>query len=977
MAMLYSLRFKPNWRPSLSPPWFDLTGTLDLASLPSISISAERGDVPLVASASDLTLTVSNAERLWDQMFDTLKIIGTLPPVAGETLRAPVPHFGEVQLCRKDVNVPLWQVVFVGFVDPKSPQFDRQARTCTFTAYAPGKLLEMGNAERVHRFHAFVPARPFVLPADGTRGAVQHPQPPGGDGTLDPDNSWWRLYNGATAPVIPLEAGDEVQVVRAVPAAAWVEGMETIPLVDTQFVVAQVIAGLDGHLYFQTTEASEDPAVDLSGFTASLELFNPWYHSRDWKALIDGSDGNANCLEAEVNAALASLDVPDVVDFVVGAAPSLPLLPAGTQLFAQPIYQPDVAPGCSGVSYARFSGTPFLAHQRFDAAGESPVTAKADILLPDSTAAPFNVFPLAATNVFAPGTIGGYVAGPDDGLPVQLLASAVNDQLAATDPPDYSTDDLPLAGQSLHAFNVNADGSALFFTSTHWCRAPSSYRSGTEPKNYYRIFVSGGLTNCDTEITQFETSDGGATWSIVDSTHVTQPATGPFFPYSFRSSRPSIKIFELAPGAFLYVWVNPFAMTAGITGGSFSYESATDDVSSATLMAELPFLVAEADDAPVLWSQAVNIPGVAVLFFSDRADSGGVDVYVYSAGPTWTLVTINDLTGLGIPGSLRGADWINAVVDPTRSPARLYVMVGKILYALHVSYAAGTLTIHVAQAVTIDQVNYDPAVEALSLSVRNYNAIAWLTGPVIQANAGEPDYTASTDALIVGSTGAVYIVSNVAANIVDVADFEGLSVAGALAKLILLRIYFVLTGADQDQVADPDLYVPVPTVSFYSRLETVARKGVLDITALTEAIVSGTWIQNYGSVQVQNSKRKIGPAISSTTLTNLDGDSFTINAPRNAASVALNLDIPFLTTLSFASLLANLFAQEFVVPRLAATLTIRDPYSQGLGYNIFPGLLVRYLLTPPDGLATEKELTGRALTIDYALDNGLVTLGVA
>src|SRR6185369_1137630 len=284
------------------------------------------------------------------------------------------------------------------------------------------------------------------------------------------------------------------------------------------------------------------------------------------------------------------------------------------------------------------------------------------------------------------------------------------------------------------------------------------------------------------------------------------------------------------------------------------------------------------------------------LFFADRADRTGVDCYYYAPGPTWTLATIVDNSGLGIPASLLGADWINAVADSSRSPKRLYVMAGKVLYALHVAFAAGTLTISAGQAIPIDQINFDVNVEAASVGpVKNPGAVAWLTCPVTQSNSGEPDYTDSSDSLIVGTTNAVYIVSNVAANIVDVADFTGLSVAAALAKLIVLRAYFMLTAADQDQVADPDLYTPVPTVSFYARLETALRKGVKDLTALTEHISSGISIQNYQSVQVGNSKLNVGPAYSATTLTNLDGVSFTINPPRNAPSVALSIDNPLLT----------------------------------------------------------------------------------
>src|SRR6185369_8580354 len=103
-----------------------------------------------------------------------------------------------------------------------------------------------------------------------------------------PDNSWWRLWKGNTSPALPLQAGDEFQVVRAIPAGSWVEGMQTVQIVNKTFTIAQVVV-LGDDLYFKTTEAADDPALVTFGYTAALELLNPWYRSRDWKALIDGS----------------------------------------------------------------------------------------------------------------------------------------------------------------------------------------------------------------------------------------------------------------------------------------------------------------------------------------------------------------------------------------------------------------------------------------------------------------------------------------------------------------------------------------------------------------------------------------------------------------------------------------------------------------------------------------------------------------
>lgn len=998
MPFLWSLGIKPNWAPSFSPAWMDITSTIDLQALSSITIASGRSEDALVATASDLSLTCSNAAGEFDSLFDASKILGgALPPVNGESLRVPVAHYGEILLCRRATHLPLWQVIGYAFVDPVSVKFDRQARTCTFTAYAPGKLLEVGNSEHVHRFWALVPARPFVVPVDPItgHGAVEHPAQPNGV-ALDTDGNpnatqddWWRIFGGADpfvyiagnpATVVPLLAGDQFQVVRAVVIGGWIEGMQTVQIVNKTFTVANVVT-VGADLFFQTTEVASDPALYTFGYTAAIELLDPWYRSRDWKALIDGSDGNPNCLKNVANAALAALDVSDTIAFYF--APSLPLLPATSQLFAQPIYQPDVVPGCAGVSYAHWGATPTLFHQRY-AGGASPVTGKPDILAADEAGT------AAAASTYSPGAFSGYTAGPDDTKSVRLLSSSINDQLDAAAPPDYQANDIPLAGQDLHQFKEPEIATGKLYDSTHWCRAPSSYRSGSEPKRYYRIYARGRyvggapMFRKGIEITEVTTPDTGATWTIVSNSRNFPASSYPddttATPTSSRSSRPSIKVFELDPTHFLYVWVDP------IKWESYCHESATDDVAAGTLIVAAPFIAGGANDSPILSSSAVHWPdgsasGVT-LFFSDRADRSGVDVYYYAPGPTWTLATVVDLSGLGLPKSLLGADWINAVADSSRSPVRLYVMVGKVLYAMHVSFAAGTLTISEAQAVPIDQVNYDLNIESVSEAMSNPNAIAWLTCPVTQAFAGEPDYSASSDALIVGTSNAVYIVSNTAANIVDIADFTGLSVAAALAKLVVIRDYLVLTAADQAFVADPDAYTPVPTVSFYARLETVKRlndrgEDILDLTALTESVNSGTWLQNYQSVQVQNSKLKVGPAFSSNTLTDLDGNTFTINASQNAASAALNIDNPFLTTVSFAQLLANLYAQEFVVPRLGANIVIRSPYAQGLGYTILPGLLVKYLLRPPDSINSRVEAVGRILTIDYGLDTALDTLGIA
>jgi hypothetical protein len=428
---------------------------------------------------------------------------------------------------------------------------------------------------------------------------------------------------------------------------------------------------------------------------------------------------------------------------------------------------------------------------------------------------------------------------------------------------------------------------------------------------------------------------------------------------------------------FLYCWTDPVKNLCQVKA------DASDTLAASSFFpGPTSFVTPNSIQAPIGSSGFVTegLLSNTVWFFCDRADGGGVDLYYWN-GSAMLAGTFADTSGKGWP-NLQGGDFINAITDTSGTRRMLYVMQGKVLYAISYQWdpSTGTLTSTDWQAIQIDQTNYDPIQEAQTAADGGIfpvtgSALAWLTGPVEQALPGEPDYTAASSSCIVATTNYIYIVSNAAVNIVDVANFEGLSVAAALSKMILVRGYQMLTEADQDMVADPSLYDPIPIVRFRQRL--VPFPAIVDLSRVTEQCTSGTWLENYQSVQVQNSKLGLGPIGSDATLTTLEGVTFTINTPRNAASAALTIDCPFISTISFGKLLANLYAQEFAVPRPDGDVVVQDPYSIGLSKVLKPCDWVKYLVRPPDGINSVLYQTGRVLTIGYALDTALATLKVA
>lgn len=965
MSVEYSLRVRPNWAPAYSPAWQEMDFDLDTTALPSMSIGAERADIPLTMVASDLSLTVSNSKNEWDAIFDTSKIVGALPPSAGAALRVPLPSLGEVLFCRKSELNNQWEVVFYGFINPISVRFGRSNKTCTFTAYSCAKLLENGNAERVNKVSKYAPAPPFVI-QNGSSFLV-HPVAPPGSGSVEADNTWWQL-NGIQD--IPFVSGDQFNAVRPIPV--WQENIPLDAISNDTYTIKTVVVSA-GSTFLQTVEA---PNLNIGFGSGLLELLTPWFRGKTWEALVQA-------LVAEVNQALmaAGVDTNIAADTF-----TLPLLPATDQLFAQLIDMADVDPTVNGVSYSLYGGTRRLIISTQLDTQHAKAEGKRDILGPVDlgpvTVGPFNPTPIA-----------GYIPGPENNLALRLLSANCD---LGIDAKDFDANDLNVqfSGQDIHSFSVSPGVPYINnqrFDSVKFCRSPSSYKTGATPKNYYRIYAHGRYINTKLsesikvgiEIARLTTPDSGATWTIQSAGNalVTIPlnlAGNPnpdfpgvlFPPDTGPSTQVDIKVFQLAAGSFLYCWTNPFLGEAYVKHSTIDTEEATfffPPPASFIIPGTFNVHVPKDGSGFVTEGQGGN-----VWFFCDQADGTGVVLYYWN-GSAMTGGSINN----GGP-SLVGGDFINAIVDTQGGRHRFYVMAGKTLFVWTYSFVGGVLNfIGRYQGISIDQVNYDQAAEQDLSVVSRPGALAWLTGPVLQANSGEPNYTAASDSLILGSIYAIYIVSNVAANIVDYADFSGLSVAGALALLIVVRGYQMLTGADQHFVPDPAFYTPLPLISFRQRIAVAP--SVIDLSDLTEGCDDGLWLQNYVAVGVQNSKVDPvkGPFFNGPILTALDGTTFTINPPRNPTSAALIIDNPFLGTSSFMKLLANIYAQEFLVPQPDATVILADPYVVGSNLALRILDVIKYLKRSADDADSVPLFgQGRILSIDYGFDNDELTVKV-
>ena len=522
-----------------------------------------------------------------------------------------------------------------------------------------------------------------------------------------------------------------------------------------------------------------------------------------------------------------------------------------------------------------------------------------------------------------------YSTGPDEGLAERIFPPQT------ILPGQYPDNEYVICGQDLVTFSITPDQYVApnQWDATYWNRPPTSYLVPQPGLSYlYKIHASGilnGPSSFDVgiQITHFSSSDNGQTWAI-ESNGFDRDTTSPFknngaAPRWGISNRPSLKVFQLGVGSFLYCWVNPYRQEVYVKASASDTQS-TGGTASAGFFFPHPtsFIAAGGGGSPILSSSFV-FDGTTVFFFSNRYDGGGVDLWYYSGGSMFTG-SISNVSGKTLP--LYGGDFINAFVDTT-SGTKLYVMVGSNLVIIDYTFAVTVFQVNDVHVVPIDTINYDPIAELQSTNISNQGALAWLTGKVDQAFGSEPDYSVQPYAVIVGTSQAIYIVSGAPTNIVEIADFDGLSVAGALQQLIQVRGYQMLTGPDQDFVTDPTTYIPSPLVTFKQRLVT-GLTFPYDWRIFTEACEDGLWLLNYNSVAVTNSNLPVvlGPIYNLASLTDLQGHTFTVNQPRFPGSSSLVLDNRYILSQSFALLLANYYAQDFLVPQQAATIVVQKSF---------------------------------------------------
>lgn len=214
---------------------FDITDRLTVSGVPKITVGTQRRENPFLLTYGELSLTFTNIDGYFDNLLNMDKIIGTDPA----NYRAPLLHYGVIYFARKEFGrAGGFQNVFLGFVDPKSLRYNRDSSTCSFTGYGIAKILERGNAERVHRFASLYAAglpQPFVLSGYD----LGHPAAPPGIQTLTP----------TVAGSIPLVACD--------PATAIISGNLTLFTRDLRIGNTITINGVsatiksiedDGHL---------------------------------------------------------------------------------------------------------------------------------------------------------------------------------------------------------------------------------------------------------------------------------------------------------------------------------------------------------------------------------------------------------------------------------------------------------------------------------------------------------------------------------------------------------------------------------------------------------------------------------------------------------------------------------------------------------------------------------------------------------
>lgn len=294
--MLISVQIKPNWLPAYSPAWIDISNRLFGNNGGTISRGIQRKEDPFIITYDDVTFSFFNPDLFFDDIFNLNKIMGT--DLAN--LNAPLLNVGSIKLATRETSAQNWRVLFFGRINQTDVNLDQTAQLCTITVYGVGKDMEIGNAERVHRFSSIVAPRPYVLSGYD----LTHPASPPGVFALTAD--------GSGTP--PLVAAD--------PATKIIHGSHTLFTRDLRQGNTITINGVsatilsiedDGHL----TLTDFWGGVDTSGlFTAFM-----WHSGQSDSCFrlsrFDGSRPLANTLSffpGDKFKAIAKVAVADYVE---------------------------------------------------------------------------------------------------------------------------------------------------------------------------------------------------------------------------------------------------------------------------------------------------------------------------------------------------------------------------------------------------------------------------------------------------------------------------------------------------------------------------------------------------------------------------------------------------------------------------------------------------------------------------------------
>lgn len=177
MPTLLKVALRPNWLPSLSPGWFDVSDRLMADAQPTIRLGVQRREDPTILTHGEVSFTFEDFDGFFGPIFDLAKIQGSDP----SSLRAPLIHMGELLVLQQDRPNGQWRVNYF-LISQRGVKRDTTAGFCQLVGFNPGKNLDCGNAERVHRFSSIVGPPPWVL----FGYSIGHPAAAPGIQTLTP-----------------------------------------------------------------------------------------------------------------------------------------------------------------------------------------------------------------------------------------------------------------------------------------------------------------------------------------------------------------------------------------------------------------------------------------------------------------------------------------------------------------------------------------------------------------------------------------------------------------------------------------------------------------------------------------------------------------------------------------------------------------------------------------------------------------------